>query len=408
MKNDIRLTSIRTGCDIDALKAEFSAKEGHYSWKVFADEFMNFIPFKGEDNVAILSINSPLVGKGWWGQRYDYIQRAIEKVESDDSCTALAIAINSPGGEWNGLMETMSLIARCTKPTMAFVTEACSAAYGLASACQRIYATEASELGSIGVQGTCGRYKDKDYEEKVFHSSNASKKNLDPFTAEGSADWQKTVDEMGALFVKAIASNRGCEEKDVEEHYGQGLVFRGAEALERKMCDKLVETLDDAIEDFLGDEDKEDEMDISHATDQELKAAISARPELMAELSASAQKEGAEAERGRILKLGKLRSLGAFAVPVVEQAIASGLAYPEAVDKVLEAKATADAEAKAMQDTERQRGLDSLESQAKGAQVLPIQPVAIAGATTKTEEQLQDEALARYFAERDAKSKKEA
>lgn len=302
---------------------------------------------------CIVSIRMPL-----YEGTYAAIGEIAGLAERDDAVKRVVFDINSPGGAFTGVVACARRIASMSKPHCAYVAGlGASAAYLLACAAGKdgqLFMDKTGEVGSVGVY--CAYYDDSEYLkkmgviERVFRSRHAGKKNLDPATDEGAEEVQKGLDSAERYFVSAIAELRGKTSQEVIDGFGQGLVFDSEEALARGMADEAVDSLEACVDRFASTEDggEEDDMDISQMKDEELLSALNARPELMA----SIKQEAVAAERARIAGLMKLESFGAYAVPVVKEAIASGESRDAVIDRLLAAKekdeaTESDAQAKA-------------------------------------------------------------
>lgn len=171
---------------------------------------------------------------------YEIVLRDIHAMIESPEVKAILLNIDSPGGEANGCAELADHIynARQLKPIYAYVGGlGASAAYWIASSCSKIYASETALLGSIGVQSLV-RSKEKSGEIS-FVSSVSPNKNRDPGTEKGATEVQRTVDDLGAIFVQKIARNRGVSPETVLEKFGQGSVFIGDKSLEKGMIDEI-------------------------------------------------------------------------------------------------------------------------------------------------------------------------
>lgn len=167
---------------------------------------------------------------------------AVNNPEVDD----LLFVIHSPGGEVTGVSELSELVysARKKKRTTAYVSGlGCSAAYWLASACDKIIANPTAILGSIGVMSV---YLDDSkamekagLEEIEFISSQSPYKNPDPTSSEGKKRIQARVDSLAEVFISGVARNRGVEVSKVKKDFGQGDVFVGMEAVKAGLADKI-------------------------------------------------------------------------------------------------------------------------------------------------------------------------
>lgn len=118
--------------------------------------------FHESDGIAVIPIDGTLVHKfgyldpvsGMTG--YDGIARKHRDAMRDPDIEAIWFDIDSPGGSVAGLFALAQQIAAATaseggKPHYAFVNEmACSAAYAIASVCDKVYGPEDACVGSIG------------------------------------------------------------------------------------------------------------------------------------------------------------------------------------------------------------------------------------------------------------------
>ena len=96
---------------------------------------------------------SALMGTTSYEDIFDAISSAIE----DEKVERILLDIDSPGGEVGGLFDLVDFIydVRECKPIFSVANDyACSAAYAIASATEKIFVTRTSCVGSIGVIAT--------------------------------------------------------------------------------------------------------------------------------------------------------------------------------------------------------------------------------------------------------------
>jgi len=112
------------------------------------------------DGIAIIPVEGVLVNKlgtldPWCGMTgYDGLQVKIDHAAADPEVRGTLLDIDSPGGEVAGCFDLADRIfaARQAKPIWAVCTEdAYSAAYALASQCDRILVPRTGGVGSVGV-----------------------------------------------------------------------------------------------------------------------------------------------------------------------------------------------------------------------------------------------------------------
>jgi len=291
--------------------------------------------------VGVININDELSHEAsWYGISYKEIAYAIKDFEEDSEINTILLDINSPGGEVDGLMEFAQVMKACKKPIYAYCEGlTASAAMLLASCTKKIYTTQSTTLGSIGVMAVAWKF-DKAYQEagiekKIFRSPNAPKKNLDPFGKEGGAEVEKAIAETEGYFLNELANNRGVALEDAINKFGQGATFHADEALERGLADEIVLDFDDCVAKILPSDAEGGGvmMASENLTIETLKAQ---HPELasslvkeghdagFAEGRAKGVTEGTDAERQRVVALEELRGTSAVADGIIAEAIANG------------------------------------------------------------------------------------
>jgi capsid assembly protease len=139
---------------------------------------------------------------------------------ADERVRGVILDIDSPGGESGGLFElcrdlrAMSAI----KPIWAVANEdALSAAYAIASACDRVWITSTGSVGSVGVIAMHTDQSGFDEEKGMKYSyifAGARKADYNPhapLSAIARANLQSEVDRLYGLFVGMVASYRGLK-----------------------------------------------------------------------------------------------------------------------------------------------------------------------------------------------------
>ncbi|HET9235908.1 MAG TPA: S49 family peptidase [Oligoflexus sp.] len=181
---------------------------------------------------------------------YETLMRDFHSLLSDESIHAILFDIDSPGGEAGGCSELADAIfsARGQKPILAYISDyGASAAYWIASACDRIYASDSAIVGSIGTQ-IVAFSGDMEGEIRIV-ASQSPNKNRDPGTPEGAEALQERADALAEIFIGKVAQYRGISRDSVLKNYGQGAVFVGEKARRQGLVDgistleKVMETL---------------------------------------------------------------------------------------------------------------------------------------------------------------------
>lgn len=168
---------------------------------------------------------------------YPEIVSAISLAEQNPEVTKIRYAVDSGGGQFDGLFEVLNAMQRAEKPTESVVRSmAASAAFAVVSQTDTIQATtRATRFGSIGV--AAGFRVDESIIE--FASTMAPKKRPDVTTAEGKAMVVEELDAMHALFVETIAAGRGTSVEGVNRDFGEGGTLLADESLARGMIDSI-------------------------------------------------------------------------------------------------------------------------------------------------------------------------
>lgn len=168
---------------------------------------------------------------------YPEIISAIAAAEQDSAISSITFAIDSPGGHFDGLFDTLAAIQATKKPTKAIISNVgASAAFAIATQADEVVASNiAARIGSVGVVATFFN----DENEISITSTEAPKKRPDINTAEGIAMVREELDAMHDIFVDAIAEGRGTSADKVNADFGQGGTVLANEALKRGMIDSV-------------------------------------------------------------------------------------------------------------------------------------------------------------------------
>lgn len=185
------------------------------------------------DGIAIIPIEGTLVHKsGWIGSYsgmmgYDGIATMFRQAMSDPAVNGIWLDINSPGGEVSGCFDLADEIAASNKghggkPVWAIANEqACSAAYALASAADKLLTPRTGMVGSIGCYmlyvDQTKALKDAGIEVQFIRSGakKALGSGLETVDDATLAKFQTDVDRTRDIFAKLVARNRAMSVKSV-------------------------------------------------------------------------------------------------------------------------------------------------------------------------------------------------
>jgi protease-4 len=186
----------------------------------------------------------PLYEKLGYVTSYDSIKAEIEQVITEGAL-AIQLEIESGGGSVNGAIELSRYIASLPIPTGAKVQGcACSAAYMIASATNRIEISETAMIGNIGTiiswYDYTGMLRDMGIEPKAITNEGATLKStfhLEP-NAEQLAFLQESANQHGETFKSFVASRR-----DVDDEVFRAGWYSGNRALELGLADAIFDTI---------------------------------------------------------------------------------------------------------------------------------------------------------------------
>lgn len=211
-----------------------------------------------QNGIAIINIENAIMRKSsWWSSAVTHkqIKNEIQKALENDDVKAILYNIYSPGGSVAGTQELAAYIKEVStkKPSCAFVDGmCCSAAYWLASATGKIFATESAELGSIGVVLLHKDYS-KIYEDwgvKYTYITAGSKKSVGaseiPLSDEDKEYLQNQVNGIYDVFLQDISQNMGLDLNKKTE-WADGRIFLGKDAVSLGLVTQTVKTKEEAM-----------------------------------------------------------------------------------------------------------------------------------------------------------------
>ena len=192
----------------------------------------------------------------------DSILFYIDEAEGDQAIKAILIEIDSYGGYPVAAEEVMNALKRAEKPTVALIREyGDSAAYWAATGADKIFASENSEVGSIGVTMSYIDYSKQNTVEGITYNQISSGKFKDAgnwektLTAEEKALFQRDVNILHDNFVRSVAENRNL---DIEKArlLADGSTMLGAMAKEKGLIDEIggIYEVEEYLKGLIGEE----------------------------------------------------------------------------------------------------------------------------------------------------------
>jgi protease IV len=208
------------------------------------------------DRIAVIDISGVILSP-------ETIDSQLRKFGEDSSVKAIILHINSPGGGAAASQEIYHEVLRVRqenhkKVIASIESVGASGAYYIASACDKVYANDASVVGSIGVIMEWTNYGDllrwAKLKNVVIHAGEL-KDAGDPsrdLTPKEEAYFQSLVDNMYTQFVHDVATGRHSTDDKIRP-LATGQVWTGQQSLPLGLIDKvggyrvaLMETAKDA------------------------------------------------------------------------------------------------------------------------------------------------------------------
>ena len=178
----------------------------------------------------------------------DTIVDMLEDARKDPSVVGVIMHINSPGGSVYAsekIYKEIKKIQETNKPVYAVMQElAASGGYYISAPCDKIFASNETFTGSIGVimqsyslEGLFEKYgiKEQNITTGKMKDAGSPGKALDK---EEREYLQNLVDSAFARFVKVVADGRNMSEADVRK-LADGRIYDGSQAVENGLVDSI-------------------------------------------------------------------------------------------------------------------------------------------------------------------------
>ena len=230
----------------------------YYFTDAYSFEESPFIECPWDSNVALISIHGEIATYSYYTEEGEYsdmvsseeIVKYIDVIEDDEYMEALIVEIDSYGGYPVASEEIMNALKKMKTPVVALIREgAASGAYLIATGADKIYASEASDVGSIGVSMSYIDYSEQNKEEGLIYqqlSSGKFKDSGDPdkeLTKEEKELYMRDVIILHDIFVREVAENRNLDIKKVQE-LADGSTMLGQAAKDNGLIDEIGDIYD--------------------------------------------------------------------------------------------------------------------------------------------------------------------
>jgi capsid assembly protease len=210
-------------------------------------------PYDIIDGVAVLPIEGVVAKRANMfmqisgGASMQLIERDLRAALADPAVHSVILSIDSPGGTVDGT-QTLANAVRAGRELKPIVTLAsgtmASAAYWIGSAASAVYIADATtNVGSIGV---VAKHMDISAAEKAAGVKTTEiyagkfkriASQYEPLSQDGRQSIQDAVDYTYALFVDAVAQQRGVSTDKVLQDMADGRVFIGQQAIDAGLVD---------------------------------------------------------------------------------------------------------------------------------------------------------------------------
>ena len=213
---------------------------------------------KAESSIAVVYAEGTInMGHGQTGSiGGDSFSAMMRKIRESDDYKAVVIRVNSPGGNAmasDNMWREIELTNREIPVVVSMSNYAASGGYYMAVPATKIFAQPTTLTGSIGVFGIYPEASNL-MEEKLGITRDVVKTNknsdmLSLFRGMSGQErmiYQQHVDKTYEVFVNRVSEGRNIDEETVDS-MGQGQVYTGKDALDRKLVD-YIGGLRDAVE----------------------------------------------------------------------------------------------------------------------------------------------------------------
>lgn len=198
----------------------------------------------------------------------DFVVEELKKAKEDPQIKGVILNVNSPGGSVYAserIANEIKALKEAQKPVYTVMREmAASGGYYISAPTDRIYASNETWTGSIGViiqsyslQGLFEKYGIKEQNITTGKMKDAGSQGRD-MSKEEKEYFQGLVDSAFDRFVKIVSEGRNLSEREVRK-LADGRVYDGSQALANGLVDKIGD-LDSAVGDMASENNLEDPM----------------------------------------------------------------------------------------------------------------------------------------------------
>lgn len=198
----------------------------------------------------------------------DFVVNELKNAKDDPLVKGVILNVNSPGGSVYAserIAKEIKALKEAKKPIYTVMEEmAASGGYYISAPTNRIYASNETWTGSIGViiqsyslQGLFDKYGIKEQNITTGKMKDAGSQGRD-MNKEEKEYFQGLVNSAFDRFVKIVSEGRGLSDREVRK-IADGRVYDGSQALSLGLIDKIGD-MDLAISDMISDNKLNDPM----------------------------------------------------------------------------------------------------------------------------------------------------
>jgi signal peptide peptidase SppA len=325
------------------------------------------------------------------GTSSEILSSWIRDAAADPRISAIVLDIDSPGGSVFAPVEVAAAVqaARLAKPVTAFSGgQVSSAAYWIAAQADRIVVSSTAVAGSIGVAMVHYDYSRRDeaagVKRTVITAGDFKRVGADnaPLSDRDLGVIRSQLEHYYGIFVNAVAEGRGVPAAEVMERMADGRIFIGTQAVEAGLADEIG-NLEDALElarentrrtvmdlkgkpaaaGGQGEGQAQGEGQVIEAREGKILLTADTVKAEYADIAAALAKEGADAERVRVVDILEAGGKPELAL----QAIKDGVTATDFFKSVLAADVKAKEEAKTKLEQDLGKGSAGASGKDKGA-----------------------------------------
>lgn len=210
------------------------------------------------EGVAVIPIHGTLVDSepSWWMNYLGYcsipqIARAVAAADADGNVKDVLLDVKSPGGHVSGLAAACDAVwavrERGQKRVWAACSQVCSAAYEIASQCDRVYLAPDGMAGCIGTLYLLSDWSGY-YSQMGVVTLRVASDGAETYKGAGArgtkitsaqeADFKRVCNEYRALFNVKIQRGRGFDDKTMRT-LADARIHIGANALQLSLVDGI-------------------------------------------------------------------------------------------------------------------------------------------------------------------------